>query len=145
MRDIQDERLASLRSRFTAIRVKPDDKLEEVVKIVLEDPECYDVCVVDDDDRLVGVISISRLFQAIFFHYVDTHLMTRHLIELSNCESASELMLTDPVVATESESVGGAIGKMVQHELSELPIVDAEGRLVGSISMSVILQIWLDR
>ncbi len=52
-------------------------------------------------------------------------------------------MITDPVIAVETETVDDAIRKMIAHDLGELPVVDERGRLLGSISIHTILEAWL--
>lgn len=135
--------LSSFRDLFTSVRVRAEDKLELVVATVLEHPGFHDVCVVDDSGFLMGVINIKNLFRTIFFHHADPNLMTRHLIALVSSETAGHLMISDPWVATETETLGSAINKMVRHDLGELPVVDEKKRLLGSISMSLVFGIWL--
>ena len=70
--------------------------------------------------------------------------MTRQLMELTSSETAGHLMIRDPVIVRESENLGHAIKKMVRNNLGELPVVDEQGHLLGSISMNHVFEIWLE-
>jgi hypothetical protein len=68
---------------------------------------------------------------------------SRHLISLVSSEDVGDIMIADPVIAVETETVDDAIRKMIAHDLGELPVVDERGRLLGSISIHTILEAWL--
>lgn len=142
---MENQPLSSLRDLFASLRVREDDSLEQVVTLVLQNPGFHDVCVVNGDGRLLGVVNIKKLFRTLFFHHADHHLMTRHLIELVTSETAGHLMVTDPVVVRESDNLGSAIAQMVQHALGELPVVDEDGCLLGTVSMELVFRIWLEQ
>lgn len=52
----------------------------------------------------------------------------------------SDVMSDDLVTATEHESVEAALKKMEEHGVRRLPIVDAEGFLVGILTLDDVLQ-----
>ena len=52
----------------------------------------------------------------------------------------SEVMSTDLVTAREGDSVEAALTKMKEHGVRRLPIVDADGGLVGILTLDDILQ-----
>jgi len=141
---MENRPLSSFRDFFASVRVREEDSLEQVVTTVLEHPGFHDVCVVNGGGYLLGVINIKKLFRTIFFHHADPHLMTRQLIELASSETAGHLMVADPLVCLESENLGNAIGKMVEHNLGELPVVNEPRQLLGSVSMNLVFGIWLE-
>lgn len=140
---MEKQLLSQILPFLASIRVKEDDSLEQVVAILLEHPGFHNVCVVDAEDHLLGVINIKRLFRIIFSHHADPNLMTRQLIELVSPEIAADIMMSEPLTALETETLGGAISKMVQHQQGELPVVDKKGQLLGSLSMHQIFNLWL--
>jgi len=142
---MENQPLSALRDRFESVRVRPEDTLEQLVAAVLAHPGMHDVCVVDGAGGLLGVINRKVLFRTLFFHHAEPTLMTRQLIELVSPETAGHLMVTDPVVALESEALGDVIRRMVQCQLGELPVVDAQRRLLGSIAMEHIFELWLEQ
>lgn len=52
----------------------------------------------------------------------------------------SDVMSDDLVTAREHESIEGALKKMEEHGVRRLPIVDADGMLVGILTLDDILQ-----
>ncbi len=141
---MEEQPLSRFRPFWASIRVKEDDSLEQVVVSLLEHPGFHDVCVVDAENYLLGIINIKKLFRIVFSHHVDPNLMTRRLIELVSSEIASDIMVTEPLVVQETESLGSAITKMVQHERGELPIVDEKRQLLGSLSMHQVFNLWIE-
>lgn len=141
---MENRPLSSFRDRFASPRVSEEASLKQVVATVQENAGCHDVCVVNDEGRLLGVINIKKLFRTIFFHHADPNLMTRQLMELTSSETAGHLMISDPVVAQEGESLGHVIKKMVRNNLGELPVVDDQGHLLGSVAMKHIFDVWLE-
>lgn len=141
---MENRPLSNFRALFVSVRVKEEHSLEQVVKTVLAHPEAHDVCVVDNEGYLLGVINIKKLFQTLFFHHADPNLMIRHLLALVSSETAGHLMVTDPQVALDTENLGSAIRKMVQHNLGELPVINENRRLLGSVSMSLVFRLWLE-
>jgi CBS domain-containing protein len=135
---------SSDRELFATIRVNEDDSLQRVVTAVLANPGFHDVCVVSADEWLLGVINIKMLFRTVFSHHADPNLMTRQLIELASSRTAGHLMVTDPVVARDTDTLGSAVRKMVQYNLGDLPVVDGRGLLLGALSMSLVFGIWLE-
>jgi CBS domain-containing protein len=52
----------------------------------------------------------------------------------------SDVMTSDLVMATERDSIEGALNKMHEHGVRRLPIVDAAGALVGILTLDDILR-----
>ena len=140
---MEEKKLAELRPLPAAVCVEAGESLEQLVRTVLDHPESHDLCVVNEDGGLLGVINIKSIFQTIFFHHTDPKVMVRHLISLVSSEIVGDIMIADPVIAVETETVDDAIRKMIAHDLGELPVVDERKRLLGSISIHTILEAWL--
>ena len=73
--------------------------------------------IVDDDDRLVGILT-SR----------DMKFLTSHDVKVA------EVMTPDPVVGSEDTSITEAFQIMVKHKIGKLPTVDRNRRLTGLYS-----------
>jgi CBS-domain-containing membrane protein len=140
---MEQKTLSELRPFSPAVSVSINESLEQLVRTVLDHREIHDIYVVEEDGSLLGVINIKSLFRTIFFHHTDPRVMVRDLIKLANSEVAGDIMVKDPVVARETESVDDAIRKMVSHDLGELPLVDVGLRVLGSVSIRTILEAWL--
>ena len=79
--------------------------------------------VVDNDEKLAGVVPL------------------RNLVIAPPDRSLRELMITDPVRAEATTDQEEAARLVSKYELLALPIVDAEGRLVGIITIDDIIDI----
>lgn len=86
---------------------------------------------VDDDNRPVGVVS-------------EADLLRRHTTK--NGPSTAEAMMSSPAVtARPSWTAVEAARLMERHRVKRLPVVDADGLLIGVLSRSDLLQLFLRR
>jgi CBS-domain-containing membrane protein len=101
--------------------------------------------VVDDDGTVIGVVS-------------ETDMLTRHAVDLAREALAGEhardepgepdgltagdLMTQPAVTITPGESVEHAARLMCNCRVRRLPVVDADGRLVGIISRADVLAVF---
>ena len=140
---MKNKRLVDLKPFSKPVCLGADESLEDVTKAVMDHPETHDLCILDDEGHLMGVINIKKLFRTIFSYHIDPKLMTRDLIEMVTTEAARDVMVEHPVVALEEEEIDEAIGKMMTYDLGEIPVVDGENKLVGKITMALLLRVWL--
>ncbi|SDH74207.1 BON domain-containing protein [Sinosporangium album] len=114
--------------------------------------------VLSDDGRVVGVVSEADLLRKEEFkqrYYGDDYQpplrsRLRHLAGSergvygkSLGESAGELMSRPPIVVLATAPVVGAARLMDRHGVKRLPVVDAEGRLVGIVSRRDLLKVFV--
>jgi CBS domain-containing protein len=135
------------------VTVSPDDKLEDVVR-VLHDHELPGVPVVNDGGRCVGIITEADL--VISEEGSDLHLP--HYIELFGgvvfleplrhfeerlhkafASSASEMMTADPVTVAPEATVQEAARLISKGGHNRLPVVE-HGRLVGVVTRVDVLE-----
>ena len=55
--------------------------------------------------------------------------------------TVASMMTISPVVITEDEAVSGVAELLADHEISGLPVVDADGHLVGVISQTDLVRL----
>ncbi|MET9625614.1 CBS domain-containing protein [Streptomyces sp. NPDC006464] len=114
----------------TAVAVQPGTSFKEIARL-LDEYGITAVPVVDADDRPVGVVS-------------EADLLRRHTTK--DGPSTAEAMMTSPVVvARPSWTAIEAARLMERHRVKRLPVVDAGGRLIGVLSRSDLLQLFLRR
>ncbi|WP_426405190.1 CBS domain-containing protein [Streptomyces sp. R-07] len=101
----------------------PTTSVREVARMLAEH-DISGVPVVDEDDRVVGVVS-------------ESDLLTR--AELT----ARELMSRPAVTVHAEESVADAARLMVRRGVERLPVVDEEERLVGIVTRRDLLRVHL--
>jgi arabinose-5-phosphate isomerase len=86
------------------------------------------VLIVDDDGRLAGIFTdsdLARLFEG------------RHEDRLDR--PISEVMTADPIQVAVGSSVAEAVEVMKSRKISELPVVDRNGRPVGLIDLTDLI------
>lgn len=81
--------------------------------------------VVDDERRVIGIVSITDLFN-------------RDVVELGKVET---MMTKDVVTVPETAHVAELIPLMTDRGYRHMPIVDAEGRLVGIVTRGELLAV----
>ncbi len=100
------------------------DRLREVQP----DPESgYYLYVIDDADRLVGVVSLRDLVVASPEKRLD-EIMDRHILKVT--------------ATTNKEEVAAIIAK---YDLLALPVTDQKGRLIGAVTVDDVVELMLPR
>jgi CBS domain-containing protein len=126
--------------------VHADSPLTQVVELLL-DKDFTAVPVVDNDGKMVGMVSDNDLLtrggmsvtislkRATDLEYV------RGLQESleSPSRTVSEVMTTDVVTVSPDMILGRAARLMVEKHLKRLPVIDADGRLVGILGRLDVL------
>ena len=114
----------------TAVSVRPGTAFKEIARL-LDEYDITAVPVVDDDGRPLGVVSEADLL----------HNQTSE----GAGSTARDLMTSPAVVADADWSVVHAARAMERRKVKRLPVVDATGRLIGVISRSDLVQLFLRR
>ena len=111
-------------------RVHPDDSLFEAIHLLLVN-RISGVCVVDDNGKLVGLLSeLDCLRGVLSATYNDTAV-----------GSVREFMASaDIQTARLGDDIVGIAQDMLEHKRRRRPVVDQDGRLLGQISIRQILR-----
>ena len=106
--------------------------------------------VVDDDDKVLGVVSESDLMLR---QATRQEGWRRRLQALSpsarrnavrgRARTAGQLMSTPAITVRARESIAVAARTMADHRVNRLPVVDDEDRLVGIVTRGDLLQVFL--
>jgi CBS domain-containing protein len=131
--------------------VKPDTPLEDVAKAMLEHPNVHIACVVNEEDRLVGIIGLRQLSNDIFFHITPEEFFS----EVTSLDAAMEFAaesqkriasdtMRSPVWIKRDELVKDAFERMHENNLSGLPVVDDRYHVTGYINLLELLAICLE-
>ncbi|MFG3496528.1 CBS domain-containing protein [Streptomyces sp. NPDC047928] len=113
-----------------AITVRPGTPFKEIARL-LDEYGISAVPVVDEDQRPVGVVSEADLL--------------RRRAARGDSADAAGLMSSPAVVAQPGWSAVRAARVMERKHIKRLPVVDASGRLIGVLSRSDLLQLFLRR
>ncbi|MFD8288468.1 CBS domain-containing protein [Streptomyces lavendulae] len=120
--------VAELMTR-TAVTVRPTTAFKEIARLLTE----FDITampVIDASGHPVGVVS-------------EADLLRRR--PTGGTATAGELMTSPAVTARPGWSVVRAARVMQRHGVKRLPVVDEEGRVVGILSRSDLIQLFLRR
>jgi CBS domain-containing protein len=102
--------------------------------------------VMDDDDKVIGVVSEADLLTKEALEYADQGRIggILHSRERSKAAAvtAAELMTTPPVTIGPHETVQQAARLMYSCKVKRLPVVDEEGRLIGIVSRADVLSVF---
>lgn len=128
--------------------VRPDEDARTAIDLLAK-TDLGAIPVVDEGDRVVGIVSESDL--VLSEEESDLHLPHylnimggivfvgsmkgfEERLEKAFATKVSELMTADPIVAHDYESVDRVAKKIADEHHNHLPVVDADGNLVGMVT-----------
>jgi CBS domain-containing protein len=138
--------------------VTADDDARAAIDL-LSKTEQGAVAVVDDDHKVVGIVSESDLILADeesdlhLPHYVNimggvvfigSMKGFEKQLEKAFATKVSELMSADPIVAHTYEAADRVAKKIADHHHNHLPVVDEDGRLAGMVTRADALAAVVD-
>jgi IMP dehydrogenase len=110
--------------REDVVTARPEQTISDV-DTMMEREGVSGAPVVDDDDAVLGIISGTDI---------------RPYLEVGESDEVREAMTDEVITAGESVTPRDALELMYDHKIERVPIVDAENRLVGLVTMQGILQ-----
>ncbi len=139
--------------KLPPVIVHEDDTLEEAARAMIQQPSVHCACVVNDENRLVGVLPLSTIAQDVFLHIIPEEFLSHvtdwdsvaDFAQRSQVRQVKAAMLP-PVWVKLDDTVEDAFRKM--HELGVqglqgLPVVDDDYHVVGYINLLGLLDVWL--
>jgi CBS domain-containing protein len=128
------------------LKVRPTTPFKELAR-VMEEHHISGLPVVDSDDRLVGVVSEADLLPKQELHgQRPAHhwLSGRHSFsERSAGDNAGQVMTTGLVTIGPGATLTEAAKLMTKRKVNRLPVVDQTGALVGIISRTDLIKVFL--
>lgn len=133
--------------------VRAGDDALHVAKLAINAPLPRAVYVLDERDRLLGMIDDGDLARRIFEHidqscYLDAHPFPgTHLLQLNESAvtiPAASLMNDQPLTISKQDTLNTAMHALYRTELDELPVVDDHGQLLGVIRVLDIVREWTE-
>lgn len=120
-----------------ALTIHPHASLFEAYNLMYEN-DVRRLPVVDRDGTLVGILTMSDVQQAAPIAPGDDG-DTSHRFLVSS-QSVEELMTPDPVTVSADDTVQEAAERMLEYEISGLPVTEGE-KVVGIITESDIFRL----
>jgi len=121
------------------LAVQEDAAMEEILILFNSYPDVQDIYVTDPQGCVVGHISKLRIARIVLSEHSQTH-SHRQLIEQVASGNARELMGRHFPTARLKEALDDVIHRQLEHQLHDMAVLDTEGRLVGTISLTGLLQ-----
>jgi len=126
------------------ITVKLETNLPEVHQIMVSE-EIRRLPVVDDDGRLIGIVTLGDVRGA--QPSPATSLSIWEMNYLLSSLDVQKIMTPDPITVHPEQTIGEAARIMLENRISGLPVTRTDGRLVGIITESdifsmVVLHEW---
>ncbi|MDX6594706.1 MAG: hypothetical protein QOI72_88 [Solirubrobacterales bacterium] len=138
--------------------VSPEDEARQAIDLLAK-TDMGAIAVVDDDRRVVGIVSESDLILS--DEESDLHLPHylnimggivfvgsmkgfEERLEKAFATKVSELMTPDPIVVHDYESADRVAKKIADSHHNHLPVVDADGRLAGMVTRADALAALVD-
>jgi CBS domain-containing protein len=95
---------------------------------------------VDEQDHLLGNITLGRLVMYVFASSHGSSMNPRHVMGLITCTCAGDLMTEGTPSAGMDEEVEKVLERMVAGNVDEVPVTDDKGRVVADLTMVDLLR-----
>ena len=141
------KRVKDIRNLITqeASVVKEDDPLLKVAQEIVRDPKTRAVYVVNNENKLVGIIPVIELVQYLYYEYIpQEYILYRFPVILSTEATAKDIMLP-PIYVHDHEDISQALIKMFKNNLKELPVVDDNMHVIGDLNILELIIAWIER
>ncbi len=130
----------------TVTSVTPDTPARQVAELLLG-KLFKAVPVVDEAQRVVGIVTDGDLLNKAGLparlrvgERLAADDLRDFLMNVSRDQTAAQIMTAPVITAQEDEPLGYVVQRMLQQGLKRLPVVNAQGRLVGMVSRLDVLR-----
>jgi CBS domain-containing protein len=124
--------------------------LEEVVRVMIKGHRRRIVYVVDNEGKFKGAITLSHLKDVVFRFFLDERLsnavvVSERIAALFTSEKAEQVMTLDLPSCLTDETLADAVGRMMESNVTDMPVLDNKGRVVADLDILDLLALWLAR
>ncbi len=120
--------------------VQADAGIQEVLHAVRRDMKSRTVFVLDDQQRLKGAIPMRILLRIMGSQFVQRDALSlMHEIMASKAEDMAEQCAS----VTLEDDLETALKKMVQSDQEDMPVVDAQGHVLGELNCFEVVEGYL--
>ena len=122
------------RHPVNGVTVGRDASLEEAARALLDEPECRDVYVTDNDGRVIGHLGFRRLAGVLLSAHRPTH-SRRQMLDRVARGPVHEFMDRRFIAARIDEEVHHVLHAHMERRVEDIPVVDEANRLAGVIRL----------
>lgn len=138
-------------SQTYSLIVDKDTPIEDIIKSFVEKPVLRAIFVVDEKNKLMGVITLSDLIS--WAKLMTGVLPAKDVEDLSEAIRVSLSKTAGGLVREETkdaavqldDSISDALDKMLKLELIGIPVVNKRGKIVGDLQTFEILKVILEK
>jgi len=120
--------------------VPANSNISEVIRVAVSFPHTRLVYVVDEQNKLLGVITIGSLMRYLYYYHYGDKIHPREILRNINVEKASQLMTGGYISALPDEAVDAVLKRMADTGAKEMAVVDTDGRILSDITAVDILK-----
>jgi CBS domain-containing protein len=132
------------------ILVHAGDSLHRLAELAVQNLACRVLCVIDADERLIGLMSVSDLLNDIFLKVVPEEFLGEiqdvpgalRYAEQIRARTAGDIMQA-PVSVAADDTFRQAFRRLHQSGLNGLPVTDAEARVIAYLDQLELLMAWI--
>ena len=120
--------------------VSQNSDISEVIKVAVRFPHTRLVYVIDDQKKLLGVITIGALMRHLYpYHYKDK-IHPRDILRNIIVEKASHIMSSGNIITSPDETVDVVLKRMASTGAKEIAVVDNDGYILADITAVDLLK-----
>jgi len=120
--------------------VSKNSDISEVIRVAVCFPHTRLVFVIDDQKKLLGVITIGSLMRHLYPHHYKEKIHSRDILRNIVVDNASHLMGYGNVNATLEETVDVVLKRMASTGAKEIAVVDSDGRILADVTAIDLLK-----
>ena len=121
--------------------IKQDTPIAELAKAIEWHRHSRQLYVVDEQNNLLGNITLGRLVMYVFASSHGANMNPRHVMGLITCTYAGDLMTVGTVTARLDDRIEEVLERMVDANVDEVPVTDDDGKVVGDLTMIDLLMV----
>ena len=139
-----------LMARTDPVIVRATDSLHDLAELAVQNSQCRVLSVVDEKQRLIGLVPVRLLVNDIFLKIVPEEFLGE-ILDLEGAlkyashigaRTADDIQLP-PVSVRREETLRDAFSRMHDAKLNGLPIIDDDRRVVGYVDQLEMLLVWV--
>jgi CBS domain-containing protein len=135
--------------KLEPVIVQLQQPLIELVQALVEHPNVDVACVVNEQERLVGLLTLQSLADDLFMMIVPEEFLSEthdkegvlRYAKLTATQTAKDAMI-EPVWVRENETLKDAFRKMHDNQLSGIPLINDRYEITGYINLLELLAIY---
>jgi Mg/Co/Ni transporter MgtE len=127
-------------AQITPLIVHKDAPFTQLVSLLCKYNEIRDIFVVTDSNKFLGIIPYRNILRLVYNEYLP-NLSRREVFELAVPCIAGDLMQNTFDCLTIEDNVEEIVPILLTDYLNEIPVVDSQKMLIGTITLPILLAI----